>query len=186
MAGPSPLRHVYGHPHTDAPVHRTVTSATIFLFFLDRYDLVPSSLNLDPIRVGLRSATGEQQRALWPLIQKEFPKVLRVKNLFTETEPGNLSQSKLRYILINVVYESDMTYESLSWKQQLRKARPPHKPTHAHTHTHMRAHTGVHTTTDVFVTRCFSTHCHSGVFSVWTLAGGDGSKISTARARQHV
>lgn len=74
------------------------------------HKLAPGSLNTDLFRLGLLSKTPEQQHRTWGLIQKHL-RVLRLKNLYAlDAEIGDAG---LRFALVNVLFESEFTYESM-------------------------------------------------------------------------
>ena len=49
-----------------------------------KHKLMPGSLNLDTIRIGITSESAEQQLNVWAFVQNTFPEILRVKNLFVD------------------------------------------------------------------------------------------------------
>jgi hypothetical protein len=75
------------------------------------HHLAAGSLNVDPIRVGVQSTTAEQQQQVWRRVQATFPKVCRVKNLFAQD--AEVGAAGLRFILINVLYDSGVTYRTM-------------------------------------------------------------------------
>ena len=72
-----------------------------------KHRLTEGSLNLDVDRVGIESADADHQLVVWDRVKKVFP-VLRVKNLFTDD--AAVGDSKLRFILINVLFKTGVTF----------------------------------------------------------------------------